>query len=155
MSDKAEDGRVLAMPLELRGAATAPGDAVAPGDATGGIRQVFVRDLVLRCLIGVHDHERVTPQRVRINLDLAVVEGDRPIDDKLANVVCYEDSTERVRAIVTRRHVKLVETLAEDIATTCLTDAAVQSVRVRVEKLDVFADTASVGVEIERVNSEV
>jgi dihydroneopterin aldolase len=32
----------------------------------------------------------------------------------------------------------------------CLDDGRVRSVRVRVEKLDVFTDAASVGVEIER-----
>ncbi len=151
MSDKAEDGRVLTLPAGRVSAAPVTDNM----PARFGVRSVFVRDLVLRCLIGVHDHERDTPQRVRINLDLTVVEDGRPIDDKLANVVCYEEILSRVRAIVTRRHVKLVETLAEDIAAACFTDAAVQSARVRLEKLDVFADTASVGVEIERLNSEV
>jgi dihydroneopterin aldolase len=154
MSDKAEDGRVFPMP---HGRVSGHGATASPESvpASGGVRHVFVRDLVLRCLIGVHDHERETPQRVRINLDLAVGEDSNPIDDKLANVVCYEEIVTKVRAIVTRRHVKLVETLAEDIAAACFTDGAVQSARVRVEKLDVFADTASVGVEIERLNSEV
>jgi dihydroneopterin aldolase len=151
MTDKAEDGRVLSMPM-------ARATAVLAIDETAvqtGIRRVFVRDLVLRCLIGVHDHEKASPQRVRINLDLAVVEDGQPIGDKLANVVCYEDLVTRVRDIVTRRHVKLVETLAEDVVAACFADASVQSARVRIEKLDVFADTASVGVEIERLNSEV
>ncbi len=44
----------------------------------------------------------------------------------------------------------LVETLAERLAETCLADERVQVVRMRVEKLDVFDDLASVGVEIER-----
>jgi dihydroneopterin aldolase len=44
----------------------------------------------------------------------------------------------------------LVETLAERLAAFCLKDSRVVAVRVRVEKLDVFADAASVGVEIVR-----
>jgi dihydroneopterin aldolase len=44
----------------------------------------------------------------------------------------------------------LLETLAEEIAAICLQDGRVRSVRVRVEKLDIFPDAASVGVEIER-----
>lgn len=151
MNDKAEDGRVLSMPMARAAAVSAIDEPVAQT----GIRRVFVRDLVLRCLIGVHEHEKESPQRVRINLDLAVVEDGRPIDDKLTNVVCYEEIVTRVRAIVSRRHVKLVETLAEDVVAACFIDASVQSARVRIEKLDVFADTASVGIEIERLNSEV
>ena len=118
-------------------------------DARKAIRHVFIRDLLLACRIGVHRHEEIRPQRVRINLDLAVRE-DRELQDDLANVVCYERITDAVRAVVAGRHIKLLETLAEEIAAICLADERVRSVRVRIEKLDVFADAASVGVEIER-----
>ena len=118
-------------------------------DARSAIRHVFVRDLVISCCIGVHRHERTAEQRIRVNLDLAVRE-DRDLNDSLDNVVCYEKMTCGVREIVSGRHIKLVETLAEDIAALCLQDWRVFSVRVRVEKLDVFPDAASVGVEIER-----
>lgn len=126
----------------------------ALADARAGIRHVFVRDLVLNCSIGVYDHEREAPQRVRINLDLAVYEHESPLNDDLGRVVCYESISDKVRALMNRGHVNLVETMAEDIAAVCLDDRRVRSVRVRVEKLDVFADAASVGVEIERFNAE-
>jgi len=122
-------------------------------DARHALRHVFVRDLVLTCSIGVHRHERIGRQRVRINLDLAVREETALLNDELENVVCYEKITDGVRRIVDREHVKLVETLAEDIATLCLGDRRVRSARVRVEKLDVFPDAASVGVEIERFST--
>jgi dihydroneopterin aldolase len=86
---------------------------------------------------------------VRINLDLAVQE-DRKLNDDLSSVVCYEKIVTDVREIVERGHINLVETLAEEIAGSCLADRRVRSVRVRVEKLDVFPDATSVGVEIER-----
>jgi 7,8-dihydroneopterin aldolase/epimerase/oxygenase len=119
-------------------------------DASGALRHVFVRDLALSCSIGVHRHEHDVNQRVRVNLDLAVREGKGDLDDDLANVVCYEQIVDGVRAIVARGHINLVETLAEEIAAMCLEDTRVCSARVRVEKLDVFSDVGSVGVEIER-----
>jgi dihydroneopterin aldolase len=64
--------------------------------------------------------------------------------------VDYEVVTGEVRALVAAGHVMLVETLAERIAERCLEDPRVQIARIRVEKLDVFADAASVGVEIVR-----
>jgi len=89
---------------------------------------------------------------VRINLDMEVTE-EGPVDtDRLAEVVNYEEVVESVRALVAGGHINLVETLAEKIAGLCLSDKRVRSVRVRVEKLDVFADAASVGVEIKRNN---
>ncbi|HEY9164086.1 MAG TPA: dihydroneopterin aldolase [Magnetovibrio sp.] len=125
-------------------------------DARSSIRHVFVRDLMQMCAIGVHDHERNGPQRVRLNLDLAVYEGEAgAIADNIQNVVCYEQITTAVRAVCSREHINLVETLAEDIAQVCLAHDQVRSVRVRVEKLDVFEDVSSVGVEIERFNPEV
>ncbi len=126
----------------------------AIADARAGVRHVFVRDLLLNTFIGVHAHEKEAAQRVRINLDLAVFEGNHGVDDRLENVVCYEEITNAVRAVCAQRHVNLVETLAETVAGECLARAHVRSVRVRIEKLDVFADVASVGVEIERFNPE-
>jgi len=124
-------------------------------DAKRAIRHVFIRNLMVPCSIGIHYHERDAEQRVRINLDLAVSEAGRPIDDDIRNVICYEHLAKGVERICGRGHVNLVETLAENIAAMCLEDRRVQSVRVRVEKLDILADAESVGVEIERTNSEV
>jgi dihydroneopterin aldolase len=117
-----------------------------------GARRLLVRDLVLGARIGVHAYEHQAPQRVRLNLDLEVAESGNPLADDLAQVVDYEALIERVRRLVASRHVKLVETLAEQVAALCLDDPRVRSARVRVEKLDVIADAAAVGVEIERFN---
>lgn len=119
-------------------------------DAHRAIRHVFIRDLVLSCSIGVHRHEHDAAQRVRLNLDLAVRDDNPDLEDDLGNVVCYERIADEVRTLVGSGHIKLVETLAERVAALCLKDPRVLSVRVRIEKLDVFADAASVGVEIER-----
>ena len=121
-----------------------------PTPLANKIRRVFVKDLVLDCLIGVHKHERDGSQRVRINLDLMVLESSIPIDDQLSNVLCYEALVVKVRQLATLGHVNLVETLAERLADLCLDQPNVQSVKVQIEKLDVFSDASSVGVEIER-----
>ena len=111
---------------------------------------ILVKDLVMPASIGVHRHEHDAPQRIRINLDLTLSDSGEPLNDDIASVVCYEDIVVRVRAVVGRGHIKLVESLARDIAEVCTSDSRVLKVKVRVEKLDVFTDTASVGVEIER-----
>jgi dihydroneopterin aldolase len=133
-------------------------DTPSLANAGQRLRHVFLRDLVLPARVGVYPHEHATPQRVRINVDLAVEEAPPLPDDatptireELARVVDYEKVARDVRVIVGARHVRLVETLAERIAAACLMDPRVRTVRVRVEKLDVFADAAAAGVEIERV----
>ena len=112
--------------------------------------RIFVRDLVLTGLIGVHSHERDQPQRIQFNVDLLSEDGCIAADDKIANVVSYEDIVSGIKNLLARGHVGLVETLAEEIANMCLSDGRVRVVRVRVEKLDVFDEAASVGIEIER-----
>jgi dihydroneopterin aldolase len=123
------------------------------------LRHVFLRDMVLPASIGIYPHEHAVNQRVRINVDLGVdddsaLSGVAVGPDELMRVVDYEKIANRVRAIVGSGHTRLVETLAERIAETCFTDARVKLVRIRVEKLDVFPDAVSAGVEIERRRSD-
>ncbi len=131
--------------------------AFRPASAALRLRHVFLHDMILHASIGVHAHEHEARQRIRLNLDLSVTDNGAapmsrltPVRDDLTRVVDYEAVANRARAIVAAGHVRLVETLAERLAEACLEDPRVHSVRVRVEKLDVFPDVAAVGVEIER-----
>ncbi len=133
-------------PAKAARAATSSG---AASPTLRGESRVFVRDLMMTAKIGLHQHERLAGQRIRINLDLTVADNG-PIDDDYDNVVCYGGLVTGVRHVVGAGHVNLAETLAERIAEMCLADRRVLSARVRVEKLDVFPEAASVGVEIER-----
>jgi len=119
-------------------------------EAQPAVYRVFVRDLVVSCSIGVFDHERLAPQRVRINVDLTAREPGAVLDDDVAKVVRYDDVIEGIRMLIAEGHVNLVETLAERIAEFCLGNPRVLIVRVRVEKPDVVVEAAGVGVEIER-----
>jgi dihydroneopterin aldolase len=121
-----------------------------PAGAQAGLRHVFIRDLELTAFIGVHLHEKIKPQRIRLNIDLSVREDPGDLADDIGNVVSYETVIGRVERIVTRGHVRLVETLAERIASACLVDERVIVARIRVEKPDIIPNAASVGVEIER-----
>ena len=114
------------------------------------IRHVFVRDLVMPALIGIHKHEKNGQQNIRINLDMEIPETENSIKDRLSDVVCYEEIVEGIREIVNTGHINLVETLADKIAARILMDRRIERVRVKIEKLDIFADASSVGIEIER-----
>jgi 7,8-dihydroneopterin aldolase/epimerase/oxygenase len=129
------------------------GSGFAP-DAARGLRLVFVRGLEVRARLGVHAHEERAPQRVVIGIEAAVEDDaapDRIGRDSLARVVDYGRLVEAARQVATEGHVRLAETLAERIAlATLAADSRVRSVRVTVEKPDVFDDVASVGAAVER-----
>jgi len=123
--------------------------AALPANAAARLMKVLVRDLVLSARIGVYQHEKLGTQRVRINLELICTEHPA-INDDLNNVVNYAELVAQIRAIVDAGHINLVETLADRVAQACLDDRRVQTAKVRIEKLDVFSEAESVGVEIER-----
>jgi dihydroneopterin aldolase len=112
--------------------------------------RIFVRDLEMIASVGVHAHEKLTPQRIRVSVDLNV--GPRAPDatDTVDTVLSYENVVKAIRAIVAAGHVQLIETLAERVAAACLTHYSVNSVKVKIEKPDIFPDAATVGIEIER-----
>lgn len=120
---------------------------LVPASAT---RRVFIRDLVGDCALGIHSHEKLGRQRVRVNLDLEVADDGPLTHDEIAAVVCYEEMAVGIRAILGGPHVNLAETLAESIAAFALNDPRVRVAHVRIEKLDVFEDCQSVGIAISR-----
>ena len=114
------------------------------------VRHVFVRDLVVDASIGIHHHEKQQAQRIRINLDLSVVDDYLMDADNIDDVVCYEEVVVATKDIINQGHIYLVESLAEQIADRILAMPKTLAVRVRIEKLDVLEDVGSVGIEIER-----
>lgn len=114
------------------------------------LTRLFVRDLVVPAVVGIYEHEKTTPQRLRVNLELGVLDRAADGRDAIGDVVSYEDALKRVAAIIAERHVNLLETLAETICRRMLEDGRVQTATVRLEKLDAFPECAAVGIEITR-----
>ena len=122
--------------------------SLASGTEVTGQR-IIVRDLSLSCRIGVTEDERARRQRIRLNLQLEV-KPEPPREDRIAEVVHYGHVVERVRRTCLRAEVRLLESLAEQVAAACFFDERILSVRVRIEKLDRYADVGGIGIEIER-----
>ncbi|MDE7547932.1 dihydroneopterin aldolase [Acetobacter fabarum] len=116
------------------------------------LRCLFLKNMVLDAHIGVFPHEQGVTQRIRVSVHFGVDDRtDLEVGpDDLSRTVSYERVVQLVHRIVREGHVRLVETLAERIASGVLSDDRVRVVRVRIEKLDVFAEIEGVGVEIER-----
>ena len=118
--------------------------------AGGSTYRVRVRNLLLPCSIGIHEHERRRTQRVRINVELDVADPGPFSSEDFSEVLNYETIVSGTRTIVDAGHIELVETLAERIAGVCLADPRSVSVTVGVEKLDAYSEAESVGVSVMR-----
>jgi len=134
--------------------AAADGSADLRSPLAPGRYRIAIRDLVLPWQIGVHRHEHGGTQRVRMNIWITCPEPPNADADDYSEVVCYERIVADLRDLAARGHVKLAETLAHRTAMLCLTDPRVEEVLVRVEKLDVLSDAASVGVELRRSRAD-
>jgi dihydroneopterin aldolase len=111
----------------------------------------FVRDLVVRAIIGIHPHERVTPQPVRISFELEADIHAAAESADISAAVDYQQAALQVSELTHAGRFLLVETLAERIAELLLQRfPAAQVVRVQVEKPEALADAGAVGVRIER-----
>ena len=120
-------------------------------DSTVEIRRtVYVRGLELAARIGAYEHEIDTPQPIRVEFELDVSTPDNPVSDSIEDVVCYDRMSRGVRDIVNRGHIKLVETLAEQVAAFALSHPMVRAATVRVEKLTAVTGATAAGVEIRR-----
>jgi len=114
-------------------------------------RRIYLRDAVFEANIGVHDRERVGPQRLRINVDLFVsLAASTPRHDRVEEVVDYDFACATILRRIARGHVNLQETLVDDLASALLAHPGVVAVRVCTEKPDVYDDVAGVGVEVFR-----
>lgn len=111
-------------------------------------QKIVVRDMTVSCAIGITEDERARPQRLRLNLEVEVL-PERPSHDKVGEVVHYGHLAKKLRDVCAGTDAQLLETLAQELADACCFDPRVQAVRVRVEKLDRYADMGGIGVEID------
>lgn len=117
--------------------------------------RVFIRDLLLRAIVGINDDERVKRQDVLINIELEADCRPAGLSDAINDAINYRDVAKETIDLVEGSSYFLVEKLAEEIARVCLADRRVQRVRVTVEKPTAVRFAKSVGVSIERSRDDV
>ena len=113
--------------------------------------KIHISDLLIRCVIGVHDWERKDKQDVLINIELESDLHAAGASDDFQDAVDYRAITKKVIGLVQGSSYYLVEALAEAIALICLEDDRVHRAKVRVEKPGALRFARSVGVEVDRV----
>jgi dihydroneopterin aldolase len=112
---------------------------------------VFIRQLRLQAWIGLYRHEKIAPQTIEIDLEVALPPDSAVFrTGKVADTIDYGVVAERIRVLVAKERFGLVESLAERIADTLLAEFKTPRVKVSIAKLGVLRDAKQVGVSIER-----
>jgi dihydroneopterin aldolase/D-erythro-7,8-dihydroneopterin triphosphate epimerase len=112
--------------------------------------KILIKDLLVRCIIGVTDEERREKQDVVINLALSADLAAAGQHDRLDESINYRSIKKQILAVVEPSTYHLVEALAERIAAECLKEARVREVEVTVEKPSALRFARTVGVQIAR-----
>jgi len=112
--------------------------------------RIFIRDLAIRCIIGVEEYERREKQEVLVSITLDVDLRRAGRTDDLADSVDYSSLKKQIRQVAESSQFRLIEALAQCIADECLRQKRVECVRVAVEKPTALRFARTVGVEIVR-----
>jgi dihydroneopterin aldolase/D-erythro-7,8-dihydroneopterin triphosphate epimerase len=112
--------------------------------------RVFIRDLAIRCIVGVDAHERQEKQDILVHITLHTDLRQAGRTDKLEDTVDYRALKKRILHLAEASRFYLIEALAESIADECLRDEHVAQAEVTVEKPGALRFARTVGVEIVR-----
>lgn len=112
--------------------------------------KVFIRDLKVRGILGIHDWERVAPREIIINVTMFTDTRPAAASDDIADCVDYSATAKQIRAHAESAARMTVEALANDLAEICLQEPRVAKVILRVDKPGAVPEADSVAVEIER-----
>tara|TARA_Y100000817_G_scaffold301131_1_gene280820 strand:- start:134 stop:565 length:432 start_codon:yes stop_codon:yes gene_type:complete len=119
-----------------------------------GYDLIFLNDFMIDANIGVYKHEKTKSQPLRINIIAKVKNPKKINDDKLYSVVCYNQISKKIKKIIKSGHTILLEKLAEKIFQECFKNKRIQTIKIRLEKLDAIQEAESAGIEVERSRSQ-
>ena len=112
--------------------------------------KILIKDLLLRCIIGVNEFERHEKQDVLVNVTIFFDLTEAAETDDIRKTVDYKQITKDIIKLVESSEFFLIETLAERIANVCLKHERIIKVKVAVDKPGALRFARSVGVEIIR-----
>lgn len=104
---------------------------------------LFLRDHEVSARIGVHAFEREAPQRLVLNVSLAI-RGEAAADD-IAETTDYDFLRAAAAEILSSGHLDLQETVCKRMIDACRARPDVAAALVSTEKPDVYPDAAAVG----------
>lgn len=113
--------------------------------------RIYIRDLALRCIIGIYPEERVNKQDVIVNVVMDVAShAQAAASDDIADTTDYKGIKKQLVAMIEASEFNLIETMAERCAEICLKPDRVHKVTVTVDKPGALRFARSVAVEVTR-----
>ena len=116
-------------------------------------KKVLIKDLLLDLKLGYYDFEKEKVQKVKFTLDINY-EDKKPSNDKdVKSIVNYAKIVKLIKKLVNNKHYNFLETLAEDVFDELFKDRRIDKITLQIEKLEIFKNCSSVGIQISKKRS--
>jgi dihydroneopterin aldolase len=116
-------------------------------DAAAG--EIHVEQLEIFARVGVPEGERSKPQRLTVSITLSPERDLRDLNDEIGHTINYSAVAEETKKFARDHSVKLIETLADGIATHLLNLFPIRTITVELRKF-VLPDAQWVSVTLTR-----
>lgn len=114
--------------------------------------KVFIKGLKADAVIGVYDWEREIRQSLLLDLELGTDMKPAAETDDLVHTLDYASISNRLIEFIQMSEFKLIETLAERLASLLMEEFSIPWLTLRLYKPGAVAEADTVGVAIERGN---
>ncbi len=116
-------------------------------------KKILIKELILSLKLGYYDFEKVKPQKVKFSLEIDY-EDRKPTNDKdIKSIVNYGQVVKIITKLAKKKHYNFLETLAEDVFDVLFKDKRIGKIMLRIEKLEIIKECASVGIQITKKRS--
>ncbi len=112
--------------------------------------KIFIKNLEVQGLLGIHPHEQQIPQTIRISVKVSVDITQAAVQDDISKSVNYSTLSKEIIRFVKSNHFLTIEAMIEALAKQILNDEQVESIWLRIEKPETVPEAEAVGVEITR-----
>ncbi len=111
-------------------------------------KKVIIKDLLLNFVIGYYSTEKAKKQKVKFNIELNYTDQKNLNDKDIKSIVDYGRIIKVIKNMTKNKHYNFLESLADDLFDELFKDERIDKIKLKIEKLDVIREAASVGIEI-------
>lgn len=117
----------------------------------GETNQIFIRNLRVDAIVGIHPHEREKTQPLLIQVCLWVRSFEPALDDRIENTVDYHRIANLMSEHAVRAKAQLLERLAHMLVEKCFdADERIESAQITLEKPNAIPNARCGGVTLRR-----
>ena len=111
-------------------------------------RTVFIKDLIIKEIIGIHKHEKLKKQKIKFNIVMDINQNTIPFERDVESIIDYEKITKKIINLTKKKKYNFLESLAEDSFKEIFEDKRINSIKIKIEKPEAIKNVGSVGVEV-------